>query len=874
MSIKIYTYTNPYTLEEEEFWDDIRCCPQFCVSQTLVNGFRGTYDCFNENLNITTIKNLINLLYKQWDDFGTKIKQMIEVDNAIGILQIEGDHVESVRKSLYNNAKNIANSLRILAELNLNPFDFKTDNINIDQKYLVDIYKIIFSNPHSSFTFKRVSDNEAINNAIKQALIDAAGVKKQDKIPFDKLDFNTVVINGVHQFSPAMLCAIEDIAKVKNVVLIFNYQKQYQKVYQTWLDIYSLFNTNIKFSSNEEFEPNALLGDSYKSNMLADCIGKMSDCKYNEKNEEIDSFEVIEFENNTEFANYVAQIYEEARKKKRADSNPYRSPLRYMEEQFYSASPKVNDILRAYFPEQFEQRHFLDYPIGHFFIATMNMWDSENEVVVVNNFSDIKECLTAGILAESKQGLLINTFNQILPYIEDLKDYNKIISRLKELKKNLAVVYDKKKKVGYFNVSSSNLAELIQALLDLKDIVDSFYRDFKNGEDNFRHFYEKVKKFIMSKVNDTAEFDNEIIGVMRNLLDRMGDTDIPNSGSFITLRQTLSYYLSQDENINHGAKWIVRGFEQIDGDILKSDDKNDNAVYHFCCLSDKDICANKDEHLSWPLDVSFFNYIQIPLDWKYQLYVKAKTEYHNFNRYALIYGLEFCRNKCKLSYVKTENDKENDLYHILSMLGIKVRKFSIYDKSGFLPNIVYPKNEEFNLKKYVMSFDELSRIKISLCPYKFGVENIAQNDTVFRDRFLIHMYMRILIKNMVLESMQGKPFNEKNVRDAIKENFDKIDNKFRLCTKLEEAQLTAQVYKDVVTPYYIKNNMFKVLSAVERKKLIKDEHLLDYKAEKDLELLKPEQVEAILSFNNWSYNLSPYCKYCASKDVCLENKNN
>ena len=40
-----------------------------------------------------------------------------------------------------------------------------------------------------------------------------------------------------------------------------------------------------------------------------------------------------------------------------------------MDEQFYSASSKVNDILRAYFPEQFEERHFLDYPIGHFFIA-------------------------------------------------------------------------------------------------------------------------------------------------------------------------------------------------------------------------------------------------------------------------------------------------------------------------------------------------------------------------------------------------------------------------------------------------------------------------------------------------------------------------
>lgn len=37
-----------------------------------------------------------------------------------------------------------------------------------------------------------------------------------------------------------------------------------------------------------------------------------------------------------------------------------------MREQFYSANNSVNDILKVYFPEQFGERHFLAYPIGHF----------------------------------------------------------------------------------------------------------------------------------------------------------------------------------------------------------------------------------------------------------------------------------------------------------------------------------------------------------------------------------------------------------------------------------------------------------------------------------------------------------------------------
>lgn len=47
----------------------------------------------------------------------------------------------------------------------------------------------------------------------------------------------------------------------------------------------------------------------------------------------------------------------------------------------------------------------------------------------------------------------------------------------------------------------------------------------------------------------------EVIG---KLLDRMNKIDLPDTGTFTCLKQTMSFYLSQDDNLMHGANWIVR----------------------------------------------------------------------------------------------------------------------------------------------------------------------------------------------------------------------------------------------------------------------------------------------------------------------------
>ena len=446
MGIKIYTYSNPYEIDCESFWNEIKDSAHFCVSQTMVNGMNQTYPLLKTRQATATIRTLVNSLYENWEDINTNVKQIMEVDNAISELNYHSSSLENVKRSLLFNTKSIVACIRMFKELGIQSTLMTKDELNINQQHLIELYKIIDKNDNSAFCFSRVDSQEMIEKAI-----DAALMYRKEHVDLAAIDRNKIVIHGVHQFTPAMLCAIEDISKYKEVILLFNYQKQYASVYETWMNIYSIFDLPINNQSVNQFTPMPLLVSSYKSNVLADYIGHLSNGEFIEKNKVLNDLEVIEFDNTTEFANYVAMLFDKAKKKNEKTGN-VNDPLTFMEEHLYSACGKVNEILRAYFPDQFGERHFLDYPIGHFFVASTNMWDAESKTVKVDNFSDIRECLNSGIISESSPGQLVSTFNMIEPYIEKENTICGIKTKLNQLIKYANKKHEDKDKVGYFTV--------------------------------------------------------------------------------------------------------------------------------------------------------------------------------------------------------------------------------------------------------------------------------------------------------------------------------------------------------------------------------------------------------------------------------------
>ena len=459
MPFSIYTYSNPYEINKELYWDSIKNCPHFCVSQTMANGMMGTYEEMTAG-KVSTVENLVKGLFAYWESSECKIKQYTVIDEAINRLDIT-ENSEKIKQSLRFNRKQLSNSLRILFELDMSIEEMRTELMTEEQRHLIGIYKIIReSELIQAFKIKKHFSEIEIENAIRE------GMKlERENADISSVDVDTIVIHGVHQFSPMILQTIELVAKYKRVILLFNYQQQYKNVYQTWIDVYSSFDLPIKSQFTNEFRPNPLLVNSYAGNLLADRMANLIEGRP-EENEEDCPFEIIEFDNNTEFASYVASVFEDALKRQERDKEAKRSTLYYMQEQFYAANNSVNNILKIYYPEQFGERHFLTYPMGHFFLSITNMWNADEGGIRIENMNDIVECLNSGFIKEEIPGKLYSIFNRTKEFFVRAETIEQITELLGKLKKRIdkAEKDSNEKRIGsrlvYFDVTSDEIDTL------------------------------------------------------------------------------------------------------------------------------------------------------------------------------------------------------------------------------------------------------------------------------------------------------------------------------------------------------------------------------------------------------------------------------
>lgn len=238
-------------------------------------------------------------------------------------------------------------------------------------------------------------------------------------------------------------------------------------------------------------------------------------------------------------------------------------------------------------------------------------------------------------------------------------------------------------------------------------------------------------------------------------------------------------------------------------------------------------------------------------------------EFKNFKRYTLLYGLEFNRIGCKLSYVKTVDHKNNELYHLIKMLGIKVRKYHSDTVDSYIPHLKYsnPTGEH-----YPKDNEGVDKIKYSMCPYRFALESVVQGKTIFRERFLVVFYMRVLLQNAILTNYVGKRLNENELKNIIIEEYQILDDKFKISNEYEKSQIISELYKYLVG-YLRKHNSFNKPSDIHR---FRDDFLV-VKLDDFIRNAMGIDLEDIINNDEERYkdNRGVHCKYCASKDICL-----
>lgn len=847
MAIEIYTYPNPYEIHEESFWSRISHCPHICSSQTLVNGLiRDNQECYPK-YRLATISSLLEELYKGWDTPAQTIQQYAKIDEIIRNDLLKESHLdvfEQKRKERINmlnafmfNAQDVCQSIRTLFEfdIDINMIDFKL--LNEEQKYIIEIYQRLLQDSH--FMLRKELSEDEIDQALKLTLTRQNTMNIEE---VNQLDFDTIVIHGLHQFNPLILKMIEQLSIYKTVIMLFNYQDQYKNVYRTWLNVYDGFRENIQISSRHSYQCKENDEVGFVSNHLADCLGKLCDGQKGALTSKND-IEFLEFSSMTEFANYVANEFQKGSLK-----DP-ENPLTGMEEQVYATDSSVNDILRIYFPKQFGERKFLNYPLGHFFVALMHMWNPDKNCIEIKELNDIRNCLCANILDEEKEGQLVTIFNKVASVIEDQKTLIQMINRLLEVKDKYDEAHMSKDllRLPYYEVSKEELEIIIRALQELEQLSMYFFEDFKTNASHFHVFYKKIKDYLEDILQDSTELDEQFKDIISRILVQLNTVDtFHGSASFECLKSTISLYLNQEVSKANSAKWIVRDFEQIDGDILRSR-SNQRKTYHFACLSDEDINASKRKEFPWPLDISFFyEAMKEAYDWKYEVYVTSIKEYKNFRRYALIYGLQFNYGKVKLSYIKNGKREEvKEPYYLLKLLGLKPKIYikdivSTYKRPTAL--ILYD-------QKNTVVFDERDEYRYQLCPYRFLLESLIENHTIYKDVFQQLRYLEMLLE----ERVQNQYNEETSIDQVIMDELQKL------------------------LPYFPQMNLYHKIDLVKK---IKDRVL--NKKEKILEIQKdflglnlkkregkPLNQDELSHIKLTKKAQKEVCSYCANRDICL-----
>lgn len=836
MPFKIYTYEDPYKLDKADFWDEISSMPHFCGARTLVNGLK---DVLGESIKglICPLDELVEHeeVYKQWtDNIGLRVQQYSYLSAAFKSFLEKRKISKPFHMALAQNQNHFLEAIRLFVELDIKASAIDGNKGNTEQKLFV--YMLKRAQETSLFSFPNTPSREKLKEIVvslaKKEVDECTGTQQEVKrceravnITAQQ-DFSTIVVHGVHQFSPVQLRLLLAMEKMgMTIIFLFNYQKKFSQIYASWNDIYSCFDAPIHHDSViSEYQMPTMQNPS---NALACALGNICEDRsvigsplLKRWHELYKSVQLVEFANITEYAHFVSshfddaiRKYSESRSVMERGNNVWSNAavLRCLDEQVYTANRDVHTLLKIYYPEYAKARHFLSYPIGQFFSAIYRLWDYEQGKILFDT-SAIKECLSSNILSSAPGEILLRTFynvellfDHITTYDEFQQDivegyshnYERVTNApstdaISELK-NLSI-YNK------YKVPKKDMLALIKAIEEINEIATYLFSLDTSREDyiNFGKHFHNLEEFLKQRELVLAnEQERTLITALQLRLDKIKPEQSAFSGTFRDLREGLHFYLKQKNDDDQGVDWIVKNFEQIDGDILQSKrqfEREQNKVYHFACVSDRDMNMTVNDQLPWPLTDEFIRAAYSPIDLQFQVYYTTLGERSSFLRYALFYGL--CYNRCdvRLSYVKQYGEEKAEPYALLSILGFKPKAELIERENKPAPYTIAVGQEFTKGIKY----DKFQMMDMFLCPYRFFLDYVMENAPVIQGNFLYQKYYENLLIDAVWKRIEGKDRTQANefLSKVIERESQKYEPFFKFWkqTELLDLKLRAKNY--------------------------------------------------------------------------------
>lgn len=829
MPYKIYTYADPYKLNQADFWGEISAIPHFCGSRTLVNGLKAILRNDIKGL-LCPFNDLINHpdVYGAWTEaVSRQVQQYSELTAYFSFRRKQGDIDRLFHESLSKNQSHFLEAVRLFIALGISASAFDGTKGNPEQRFFVETLEHFQT--EQSFLFPKTPGLQKLKNIIVRLSENELKEYENKKIdnPDDiawykravsnteRLPLRTIVVHDVHQFSPAQIRFLAEAERAGlTVIFLFNYQERYSQIYASWINIYRCFGAPVHHDKN--IPAYVMPAVQNPGNALACAIGEIFQNPGHAGRQNIrrlyqiyKNIPYMEFANITEYAHYVSnhfdsaiKSYSESRSVLEQGNHIWSNTavLRSADEQVYTANKAIHTLLKIYYPEYTKDRHFLAYPIGQFFSALYHLWDYECGAIRMD-VPLLKECLTSHVLKSGRGEELLRTFCNLELLFEKLSSFEDFE---REIEKSYADRYRRITSAGKtdelapfrslsiynrYKVSEKDIQGLIAAVNEINEIGARFFANNKKEEYIHigRHF-QRLEEFLRQRELTLAtEQEQRLIRDLMSRLARIKPEKTSFSSTFRDLQQGLHYYLKQDGgDDDNGADWIVKNFEQIGGDILQTRRQFENGVkkaYHFACLSECDLNCQIDDLLPWPLTDAFIGKALSFTNLQFQVYYASLRERSGFLRYSLFYGLFYNHCDAVLSYVRQYEDDETEPYTLLSILGLPA-------KPCRADALEAEDADTFSLKPQAVQnipYRPYEMMDMFLCPYRYFLDYVMEDAPVIQGNFLYQKFYENYIISAVWKSIAGMQKNhaQSYLSRRVRQESKKIERCFRFWNQSE-----------------------------------------------------------------------------------------
>lgn len=377
MSNRVYTYNSITELKNAAYFTEIAALPQITMSREVASHLVFSMRIFKGN--VMGFSNFCMRLFPNWNTSGQKfacitlLNQFLREKISHAKDKAERDWLFGCKKNMYSAINNIIR----LEEAGIHPEDIRESDRDI--LLFTEMWRLLEKRNDSITEFRKR----------RSALLNPATFDQEVNRIFRFHGMKRIIWNGFQFLTPMQQFVYDCFTRAGyDIWALIQDEIRYPYANEIWNHLY---NTENGYPAKADWIRQT---ESFEKNPLGEIF---------ERGEKVSAanVQILRYRNTVEFVSDIPRLKAEG---------------------FYlycTDDRAANAMLKDYFPERYEVRNLLAYPIGQFIYTLHKMWD-ENRQCIILRPDGLRKCFASGWLSAHGKSSIHYTedLERLLPYFE------------------------------------------------------------------------------------------------------------------------------------------------------------------------------------------------------------------------------------------------------------------------------------------------------------------------------------------------------------------------------------------------------------------------------------------------------------------------